>query len=70
MSFCALILLLYVHTSASVLRFAEVDKAQLKRKAQLLLPLQLQKLRCVLIFYFETLWKLHCVPKFLKFVVL
>ena len=37
---------------------AEVGKAQLE--AQLPQPPQLRKLRCALIFYFETLWKLHC----------
>ena len=42
----------------------EVGKPQLK--AQLSQPPQLRKLRCALIFYFETLQKLHCRIKPLK----
>ena len=44
--------------------FAEVGKAQLPQ------PPELRKLRCALIFYFETLRKLRCEIKPLKFVVL
>ena len=46
----------------------EVGTAQLE--AQLPQPLQLRKLRCALIFYFETLRKLRCGLKSLEFVAL
>ena len=45
-------------------------KRNQKRKAQLPQPPQLRKLRCALIFYFETLRKLRCGLKSLKFVAL
>ena len=44
---------------------AEVGKVQLEAQ-----PPQLLKLRCALIFYFETLRKLRCGIEPLKFVVL
>ena len=43
----------------------EVGKAQLEAQ-----PPQLRKLRCGLIFYFETLRKLRCEIKSLKLVAL
>ena len=46
----------------------EVGKAQLE--VQLPQPPQLHKLCCALVFYFETLRKLRCGIKPLKFVVL
>ena len=45
-------------------------KRNLKRKAQLPQPPQLRKLRCALIFYFESLRKLRCGIKPFKFVAL
>ena len=45
-------------------------KRNQKRKAQLPQPPQLRKLLCALIFYFETLRKLRCGIKRLKFVAL
>ena len=48
--------------------FPEVGKAQLE--AQLPQSPQLRKLRCALIFCYETLRKLRCGIKRLKFVAL
>ena len=47
------------------LKLPEVGKVQLEAQ-----PPQLQKLRCALSYYFETLRKLHCGLKSLKFVAL
>ena len=41
---------------------AEVGKAQLEAQ-----PPQLRKLRCALIFHFETMLKLRCGQKLLRF---
>ena len=55
----------YVKMGMMTMTQPEVGKAQLKAQ-----PPQLRKLRCALIFYFETLRKLRCGIKPLKFVAL
>ena len=48
----------------------EVGKAQLESQSATSQPPQLRKLRCALIFYFETLRKLRCGIRPVKFVAL
>ena len=59
-----------MHPNATIIEIkkSKVGKAQLE--AQLPQPAQLRKLRCALIFYFETLRKLRCGIKPSKFVTL
>ena len=59
-----------MHPIATIIEIKNLKVGNAQLEAQLPQPTQLRKLRCALIFYFETLQKLRCGIKPLKFVAL